>query len=438
MRWRGNRRSSNVEDRRNMRVSGLSGLSGGSGIFRLLPLLVRFLGVKGTVILAAGVIGYGLFTGNLGGLLGGLGVQGGSGSAESAKPLRETAEERELVDFVSVVLADTEETWHTLFREEGKRYQEPKLVLFRDAVKSACGFAQSATGPFYCPADQKVFIDLGFFSQLRDRFKAPGDFAQAYVIAHEIGHHVQTLLGISGKVQQARRKLGEVEGNQLSVRQELQADCLAGVWAHHAHRSRQLLESGDVEEGLTAASAIGDDTLQRQSRGYVSPDSFTHGSSAQRVKWFKIGLAGGDMHACDTFSRFDTQAPERVDLQRATPAATTSPAGPPSSSILDVYENRRSDVQVLGSGTVARILPDDNRDSRHQKFILRLPNGQTLLVAHNIDLAPRIVGLKTGDQVEFYGEYEWNEQGGILHWTHDDPDGSHEGGWLKHEGTTYQ
>ena len=216
------------------------------------------------------------------------------------QPVTQSAGEQELVDFVSVVLADTEQTWHDLFRQQGGTYQEPHLVLYRGAVRSACGLGQAAMGPFYCPGDHKLYIDLGFFDDLRQRFKAPGDFAQAYVIAHEVGHHVQTLLGISENVQQARRGLGEADANRLSVRQELQADCLAGVWAHHAHESRQLLEEGDVEEGLRAASAIGDDRLQKQTRGYVSPDSFTHGSSAQRVKWFRTGLERGDVKACDT------------------------------------------------------------------------------------------------------------------------------------------
>jgi predicted metalloprotease len=273
-------------------------------MLRLLPVVFKFLGFKGTLILAVCVGAYGLFTGNLGNLLGGLGLQQDTTVSERAVPFHETAEEKELVDFVSVILADTEDTWTALFRQKGKTYQEPRLVLFRDAVKSACGMAQSAIGPFYCPGDQKVYIDLGFYDQLKNRFKAPGDFAQAYVIAHEVGHHIQTLGGISSSVQAARRKLSEAEGNKLSVRQELQADCLAGVWAHHANRTRQLLEVGDVEEGLTAASAIGDDTLQKQSQGYVSPDSFTHGSSAQRVKWFKIGLTSGDMDSCDTFNNF--------------------------------------------------------------------------------------------------------------------------------------
>ena len=302
MRWRGKRKSSNVEDRRSMRVSGRSSMGSKGGMLNLLPMVFKFLGFKGTAILIVCVGAYGLFTGNLGSMLAVLGLQQGTTTSVSTEPLRETAEEKELVDFVSVILADTEETWSTLFQQKGKTYQEPRLVLFRDAVESACGMAQSAVGPFYCPGDQQVYIDLGFFDQLKNRFKAPGDFAQAYVIAHEVGHHIQTLLGISSSVHAARKKLSKVEGNKLSVQQELQADCLAGVWANHADRARQLLEAGDVEEGLRAASAIGDDTLQKQSRGYVSPDSFTHGSSAQRVKWFKIGLASGDMNSCDTFS----------------------------------------------------------------------------------------------------------------------------------------
>jgi len=304
MRWRGKRKSNNVEDRRSMRVSGQGGLGGGSGMLRLLPMAFKFLGFKGTAILVVCVGAYGLFTGNLDNMLGDLGLQQGTTVSKPAEPLQETAEEKELVDFVSVILADTEETWTTLFRQKGKTYQEPRLVLFRGSVQSACGMAQSAIGPFYCPADQKVYIDLDFYDQLKNRFKAPGDFAQAYVIAHEVGHHVQNLLGISSKVHAARNKLSKAEGNKLSVQLELQADCLAGVWAHHANRARQLLEEGDVEEGLAAASAIGDDTLQKQSKGYVTPDSFTHGSSAQRVKWFKIGLESGDMNSCNTFRNF--------------------------------------------------------------------------------------------------------------------------------------
>ena len=435
MRWRGNRKSSNVEDRRNRRVSGLSGAGGsGGGMLRLLPVVFKFLGFKGTAILALCVVGYGLYTGNLGNLLGGLGLQQGGTTSMSTEPLRQTAEEKELVDFVSVVLADTEETWNALFREKGKTYKEPRLVLFRDAVKSACGMAQSAMGPFYCPGDQQVYIDLGFYDQLKNRFKAPGDFAQAYVIAHEVGHHIQTLVGTSEKVHAARKKLNEVESNKLSVQQELQADCLAGVWANHAHNTRQLLEAGDVEEGLRAASAIGDDTLQKQSKGYVSPDSFTHGSSAQRVKWFKIGMASGDMDSCDTFNNINVSAVTLSPL--AKPVAVSKNNG--SNDILAAFKNQRSDVQVQGKGIVSRLLRDDNEGSRHQKFILKLPGGQSVLVAHNIDLAPRIADLKTGDNIEYYGEYEWNEKGGLLHWTHDDPAGRHADGWLKHKGMTYQ
>ena len=305
MRWRGNRKSSNVEDRRSVRVSGSGHSAGDSGsMLRLIPVVFKFLGFKGTVILAVCVGAYGLFTGNLGNILGLFGLQQGMTVTESTQPLRETAEEKELVDFVSVILADTEETWTTLFRQRGGTYQEPHLVLFRGSVKSACGMAQSAMGPFYCPGDQKVYIDLGFYDQLKNRFKAPGDFAQAYVIAHEVGHHVQNLVGVSDKVHTARNRLSKLDANKLSVLQELQADCFAGVWAHHANSARQLLEAGDVEEGLTAASAIGDDTLQKQSQGYIRPDSFTHGSSVQRVKWFKVGLASGDMDSCDTFNSY--------------------------------------------------------------------------------------------------------------------------------------
>lgn len=434
MRWRGKRKSRNIEDRRNMRASGIGGLGGkGGGMLRLLPTVFKFLGFKGTAVLVLGIGAYGLFTGNLGSMLGGLGLPQGSTTSMSSEPLRETAEEKELVDFVSVVLGDTEETWNTLFREKGKTYKEPRLVLFRGSVKSACGMADAAMGPFYCPGDQQVYIDLGFYDQLKNRFKAPGDFAQAYVIAHEVGHHIQTLVGTSSKVHAARSKLSEVEGNKLSVLQELQADCLAGVWANHANSSRQLLETGDVDEGLTAASAIGDDTLQKQSKGYVSPDSFTHGSSAQRMKWFKVGLASGDMDSCDTFSQTNISK-----FTRSSPKPAVATTSNDSSEILAAYKSQQSDVQVRGSAVVSRLLPDDNEGSRHQKFIIKLSNGLSVLVAHNIVLAPKITRLKTGDSVEYYGEYEWNERGGVLHWTHDDPGGRHKDGWLKHQGRTYQ
>ena len=204
--------------------------------------------------------------------------------------------------FVSVVLADTEDTWQGLFQQMGRQYQDPTLVLFTGTVASGCGRAQAAMGPFYCPMDRKLYIDLGFYRELRDRFQAPGDFAQAYVIAHEVGHHVQNLLGISDKVQAAQQRArDQAEANALSVRLELQADCFAGIWGNHANRDRRMLEPGDVEEALTAASAIGDDRLQRQARGTVRPDSFTHGSSAQRVRWFRTGLESGRLESCDTF-----------------------------------------------------------------------------------------------------------------------------------------
>jgi predicted metalloprotease len=205
---------------------------------------------------------------------------------------------------VSKVLADTEDTWKVILPQQaGRDYQNPQLELFDNYVQSACGTASSASGPFYCPLDGKIYIDLAFYRDLKNRLGAPGDFAQAYVIGHEVGHHIQNLLGISEQVQNARRRASEREGNALSVRQELQADCFAGVWAHHGQKSRQILEAGDVEEGLNAASAIGDDRLQRRSQGQVVPESFTHGSSAQRVEWFRRGLDKGDMKLCDTFSQ---------------------------------------------------------------------------------------------------------------------------------------
>ena len=289
MRWRVSRRSENVEDRRGEGSSmsmGLGGVRlGGAGLVAAL-LLALVLGVDPTILLQ------GIPTGSL----------PGSTPEAGAERAPRSAEEEELAEFVSFVLGDIEDTWQELFRQAGREYQAPKLVLFSGAVNSACGFAQAAMGPFYCPADQKVYIDLVFYEEMRNRFRAPGDFAQAYVIAHEVGHHVQNLLGISDQVRRLQGRVDEVEANQISVRQELQADCLAGVWAHHAHRARQVLEAGDVEEALGAASAIGDDRMQRQSRGYVTPDSFTHGSSAQRVRWFKRGLQEGQLSACETFA----------------------------------------------------------------------------------------------------------------------------------------
>ena len=220
--------------------------------------------------------------------------------SQGTGPLSEA--DKQAADFVSVVLADTEDTWRPLFSQIGQQYSDPTLVLFTGSVNSACGYASAAVGPFYCPGDHKLYIDLSFFNDLKQRFGAPGDFAQAYVIAHEVGHHVQTLLGISQQVQQAGRGASKSQVNALSVRQELQADCFAGVWGHVANRQRQILDAGDLEEALQAATAIGDDRLQREAGGQVVPDSFTHGTSAQRVKWFKKGFDSGDIKSCDTFA----------------------------------------------------------------------------------------------------------------------------------------
>lgn len=279
MRWSKGRRSGNIEDRRGMRVS--RGMVGGGVGTLIMVLFALYLGVDPTIILNQ--------------------APPVTGPSAGASPEARSPEENRLADFVSVVLADTEDTWHELFQRGGTTYRESSLVLFTDAVESACGFAESAVGPFYCPRDQNVYIDLGFFQEMEDRFQAPGDFAQAYVIAHEIGHHVQNLLGISEKVQNARARASQVEGNRLSVLLELQADCLSGVWAYHANRARNIIEEGDVEEALGAASAIGDDRLQKQSRGFVVPDAFTHGTSEQRVRWFRRGLQSGDVDRCNTF-----------------------------------------------------------------------------------------------------------------------------------------
>lgn len=281
MRWRMGRRSTNVEDRRGMRLGGRGAAGGGIGLIIILVIAV-LLGADPIKLLSD---------------ISSTGVD--QSSYYEQQPVSE--QDKELADFVSVVLADTEDTWTEIFTQYNGTYREPTLVLFTGAVESACGYAQSAIGPFYCPGDQKVYIDLDFYRDLRNRYQAPGDFAQAYVIAHEVGHHVQNLLGISDQVYKARQRSSQTEANRLSVMQELQADCFAGVWAHNAHRSRQILEEGDIEEGLNAASSIGDDRLQKQSQGHVTPDSFTHGSSAQRVRWFKKGLDTGDVEACNTF-----------------------------------------------------------------------------------------------------------------------------------------
>jgi hypothetical protein len=280
MQWRGRRESGNVEDQR-------GGGMGGRGIA---------LGGIGTVI----VVVIGLLLGqNPLELL--QAVNQGQPQQEQTAPVASSAEEDEAVQFVKVVLADNEDVWHKLFEEQGMQYSEPKLVLFRDAVESGCGQASSAVGPFYCPADKKMYIDLSFYDELKSRFNAPGDFAMAYVIAHENGHHIQNLLGISDKVHQMRERLSEEEYNKLSVRLELQADFFAGVWAHHAQQMKNVLEQGDIEEALNAANAIGDDKLQKQAQGYVVPDAFTHGTSAQRMRWFKKGFDTGDIKQGDTF-----------------------------------------------------------------------------------------------------------------------------------------
>ncbi|MDY7023648.1 MAG: neutral zinc metallopeptidase [Cyanobacteriota bacterium] len=280
MRWQMGRRSDNVEDRRGS--SGSRGgvvVGGGLGVL-LMAIAAMFLGIDPSIVLQQAVPP--------------------DQDTYSEAPVNRSAEE-ELAEFVSVILGYTEDTWKSIFRERGETYIEPKLVLFDDAVDSACGYAQAATGPFYCPRDQKVYIDLGFYKQMKYQLNAPGDFAQAYVIAHEVGHHVQTLLGISQQVSSLQRQVSQVQANQLSVRLELQADCFAGVWASRTQQAQNILEQGDVEEALNAASSIGDDRLQRQSQGYVVPDAFTHGTSAQRVRWFKRGLQTGDIDECNTF-----------------------------------------------------------------------------------------------------------------------------------------
>jgi hypothetical protein len=279
---RGRRQSSNIEDRRGMRpVRTGVGLSLGGVLFLV---VLSLLGINPLPFL-------------------GVATQAPEQQMqESAQPYQESPQEAALREMTAVVLADTEETWNAILPQYGVQYVEPTLVLFDGVVASGCGTAESAMGPFYCPQDQKVYIDMSFYNDLSQRFGAPGDFAQAYVIAHEVGHHVQNLIGTADKVRAAQQRASKVEANELSVRMELQADCYAGVWANQASRSRQLLEAGDVEEGLNAASAIGDDRLQHMSQGRVVPDAFTHGSSEQRVRWFRKGMESGSLEACDTFS----------------------------------------------------------------------------------------------------------------------------------------
>jgi predicted metalloprotease len=276
MKWEGDRRSDNVEDRRGFTVT--RGAVGGGAV--IVALVAALLGApEGTVREI---------------------LSGGSQTTEQPSGQASNPAEDKAADFVKVVLGYTEDTWREVFAAHGKQYQDPKLRLFSRQVQSACGLTGAAVGPFYCPPDRRVYLDLSFFAELDRRFGAPGDFAQAYVVAHEVGHHVQNLLGLSEAVQAKRSRVSETESNRLSVMTELQADCYAGVWAHHV-QAKAKLDPGDVDEGLRAASAIGDDTLQRQARGQVVPETFTHGSSAQRVHWFKQGMTTGKMESCNTF-----------------------------------------------------------------------------------------------------------------------------------------
>jgi len=283
MRWRGERQSDNVEDRRGMPISRGAKVGGLSGLGLVALVVVGlYLGIDPATMLQIG-----------------QNMQPPSVSTvQNARP----AANDDMRNFVAVVLAETEDVWNATFAKSGKTYEEPKLVLFSGAVESACGMAGSAVGPFYCPADHKVYLDLDFFEELHYQFGASGDFAQAYVIAHEVGHHVQTMLGITQKVTELQSRSSRSDRNKLSVMTELQADCLAGMWAHQADKNRNILEAGDIEEGLNAASAVGDDRIQKRTQGYVVPDGFTHGSAAQRVMWFKRGFEQGNFQACDTFN----------------------------------------------------------------------------------------------------------------------------------------
>ena len=286
MKWEGNRESSNVEDRRS--DDGGGGLLGG-----------RSIGIGTIVVALLGGWAFGINPLTIISMLSGGGAP--TAQVQQQAPAQRPPTDDRMAAFVSTVLADTEDVWKDVFAKSGSSYQEPRLVLFRGATQTACGQGQAAMGPFYCPADKKVYIDLGFYEILKIRLGAPGDFAQAYVIAHEVGHHVQNLLGISGKMDQMRSRVSKVEYNALSVRLELQADCFAGVWANRAQSARQILEQGDVQEAMNAAAKIGDDALQRSSGSTVVPESFTHGTSAQRQRWFDTGLKNGSVKACDTF-----------------------------------------------------------------------------------------------------------------------------------------
>ena len=280
MRWKDMRRSDNVEDRRGMPMAG-AGLKLGGGGLLLIVVLSLLTGTNPLDILSS--------------------LEESAPPTTDSGPQRKPPEDDAQADFIRAILGDSEDTWSRLFEQGGGTYEPPRLVLFSGAVRSACGQASAAVGPFYCPPDRRVYLDLGFFRELSERFGAPGDFARAYVVAHEIGHHVQNLTGISERVQRQRARMDQAGANALSVRLELQADCYAGVWGYSAAR-RNILEPGDVEAALAAATAIGDDRLQKQTRGYVVPESFTHGSSAQRVQWFRTGLESGDVRRCDTFA----------------------------------------------------------------------------------------------------------------------------------------
>lgn len=278
MKWEGNRTSDNVEDRRGRGI-GIGGGSVGIGTIAIALVASYFFGISPATV---------------------IGMLTGGAPVPEQQATQPPADDRG-ARFVATVLADTEDTWTTLFRANGAEYVKPKLVLFSGATPTACGTGQSASGPFYCPADQKIYIDLDFYRLMQERFQVSGEFAQAYVIAHEVAHHVQNLMGISDKVDAARQRASQSQANAMSVRVELQADCLAGVWAYHANEARSIIENGDVEAALNAATAIGDDALQRQAQGHVVPDSFTHGSSAQRVRWFKRGIDSGKVDNCNTF-----------------------------------------------------------------------------------------------------------------------------------------
>ncbi|WP_064695905.1 KPN_02809 family neutral zinc metallopeptidase [Rhizobium aegyptiacum] len=302
MEWRGRRQSDNVEDRRGSRTGGGFGRGGGfsfpsgGGVRRaggglsigtiiflvVIYFIFKMMGVDLLQVLETG------------------GMSSGPGYEQSESGTRSPAND-EMTAFVSTVLAETEDTWNGIFQAQGRNYEEPRLILFSGQTQSACGFASAASGPFYCPGDHKVYLDTTFFQELSDRFGASGDFAEAYVVAHEVGHHVQNLLGILPKFNQARQRMSEEEANKMSVRVELQADCFAGIWGKYTQQ-KGILEAGDLEEALNAAQQIGDDTLQKRSQGYVVPESFNHGTSAQRARWFKRGFDSGQLTACDTFS----------------------------------------------------------------------------------------------------------------------------------------